>query len=159
MGTIEMTRGVLDTNVLVSGLLFGGGPGEILGLCKTGEPRMTMSRAMLDELLRVQAYPKLQLSEEDIHYLLYAEVLPLAEIVEVSPGPAVVIAARADDMFLQRYPSFCDRADEAASASPTPSAASICGRRIRRRSIVVGYRIAGRRANAHPERRPKSWVQ
>jgi hypothetical protein len=49
---------------------------------------------MLDEFLRVLAYPKLQLSEEDIHYLLNAEVLPLAEIVEV------VIADRADDMFL-----------------------------------------------------------
>ena len=31
---------------------------------------------------------------------LYAEVLPHVEIVEVSPGPAVVIADRADDMFL-----------------------------------------------------------
>lgn len=100
MGTLEMTRVVLDTNVLVSGLLFGGGPGEILGLCKTGELRMTMSRAMLDELLRVLAYPKLQLSEQEIHYLLYAEVLPHVEIVEVSPGPSVVIADRADDMFL-----------------------------------------------------------
>ena len=34
------------------------------------------------------------------HYLLYAEVLPHVEIVEVPPGPAVVIAGRADDMFL-----------------------------------------------------------
>ena len=34
MGTIEMTRVVLDTNVLVSGLLFGGEPGEILGYAK-----------------------------------------------------------------------------------------------------------------------------
>jgi hypothetical protein len=147
MGTIEMTRVVLDTNVLVSGLLFGGGPGEVLGLCKTGEHRLTMSRAMLDKLLRVLAYPMLQLSEEEIHYLLYAEVLPHVEIVEVSPGPAVVIADRAQEGIPL---SLCDRADETASASPTPSAASSCGRRIRRHTIVAGYRITGRRANAHP---------
>jgi predicted nucleic acid-binding protein len=59
-----------------------------------------MSRAMLDELLRVLAYPKLRLSEEEIHYLLYAEVLPHVEITEVLPGPAVVTADPADDMFL-----------------------------------------------------------
>jgi putative PIN family toxin of toxin-antitoxin system len=100
MGAVEMTGVVLDTNVLVSGLLFGGGPGEILGRCKTGELQLAMSRAMLDELLRVLAYPKLRLSEEEIHYLLYAEVLPHVEIVEVPPGPAVVTADPADDMFL-----------------------------------------------------------
>ena len=100
MGAVEMTRVVLDTNVLVSGLLFGGGPGEILGLGKTGELRLTMSRAMLDALLRVLAYPKFRLSEEEIHYLLYAEVLPHVEIAEVLPGPSVVTADPADDMFL-----------------------------------------------------------
>jgi putative PIN family toxin of toxin-antitoxin system len=100
MGAIEMTRIVLDTNVLVSGLLFGGGPGEILGRCRTGEFRLAMSRAMLDELLRVLAYPKLRLSEEEIHYLLYVEVLPHVEIVGVPPGPAVVTTDPADDRFL-----------------------------------------------------------
>jgi putative PIN family toxin of toxin-antitoxin system len=100
MGAVAMTRVVLDTNVLVSGLLFGGVPGDILGLCKSGELRLTMSRAMLDELLRVLAYPKLRLSEEEIHYLLYAEVLPHVDVVRVPPGPAVVAADRTDDMFL-----------------------------------------------------------
>jgi len=79
---------------------------EHRGQCEPGAPDLAQDGArpvedfMLDELLRVLAYPKLQLSEEEIHYLLYADVLLLAEIVEVSPGPAVVIADRADDMFL-----------------------------------------------------------
>ena len=34
------------------------------------------------------------------HYLLYVEVLPHVEIVGVPPGPAVVTADPADDMFL-----------------------------------------------------------
>jgi putative PIN family toxin of toxin-antitoxin system len=100
MGAVEMTRGVLDTSVLVAGLLPGGGTGEIPGRCNTGEIRLTMSRAMLDELLRVLAYPKFRLSEGEIHYLLYAEVLPHVEIVGVRPWPAVVTADPADDMFL-----------------------------------------------------------
>ncbi len=100
MGTVAMTRVVLDTNVLVSGLLFEEKPGEIVERCKTGALKWVMSREMLDELLRVLAYPKLQLSEEEIHYMLYVEVLPYVEIVEVPPGPAVFIGDHADDVFL-----------------------------------------------------------
>jgi predicted nucleic acid-binding protein len=55
---------------------------------------------MLDELLRVLACPKLRLSEEEVHYLLYVEVLPHVGIVGVPPGPAVVTTDPADDRFL-----------------------------------------------------------
>ena len=71
MGTLQVIRVVLDTNVLVSGLLFEGSPAKVLGLCKTGPVRLTMSRDILDEILRVLAYPRFRLSEEEIHYLLY----------------------------------------------------------------------------------------
>jgi hypothetical protein len=47
----------LDTSVLVSGLLFGGTPGKLLDLWKTGTIRLIISRVMLDEFLRVLAYP------------------------------------------------------------------------------------------------------
>jgi predicted nucleic acid-binding protein len=36
MGALEVIRVVLDTNVLVSGLLFGGTPGKLVDLWKTG---------------------------------------------------------------------------------------------------------------------------
>ena len=55
---------------------------------------------MLDEFLRVLAYPKLQLSEEEIQYLLYVEALPHVEIVEVHPGPTLIPTDPSDDMFL-----------------------------------------------------------
>jgi putative PIN family toxin of toxin-antitoxin system len=101
MGTLEVIRVVLDTNVLVSGLLFGGTPGKLLDLWKTGTIRLIMSRVMLDEFLRVLAYPKLRLSEEEIHYLLYVEVLPHAEIAKVHPGPILIPTDPSDDMFLR----------------------------------------------------------
>ena len=100
MGTLEVIRVVLDTNVLVSGLLFGGTPGKLLDLWKTGTIRLTMSREMLDEFLRVLAYPKLRLSEEEIHYLLYVEVLPHVEMVQGRPGAILIPTDPSDDMFL-----------------------------------------------------------
>jgi putative PIN family toxin of toxin-antitoxin system len=100
MGTLQVIRVVLDTNVLVSGLLFEGSPAKVLGLCKTGPVRLTMSRDILDEILRVLAYPRFRLSEEEIHYLLYVEVLPFVEMVEVRPDPAVILEDLSDDMFL-----------------------------------------------------------
>jgi uncharacterized protein len=68
MGALEVIRVVLDTNVLVSCLLFGGTPGELLDLWKTGRIRLLMSREMVDEFLRVLAYPKFNLSEDEIQY-------------------------------------------------------------------------------------------
>jgi putative PIN family toxin of toxin-antitoxin system len=100
MGTLKVIRVVFDTNVLVSGLLFGGTPGRLLDFWKTGKIRLTMSREMLDEFLRVLAYPKLRLSEEEIHYLLYVELLPHVEMVKVHPGPISITTDPSDDMFL-----------------------------------------------------------
>jgi len=96
-----MIRVVLDTNVLVSCLLFGGTPGALLDLWKTDRIRLLMCRAMVDECLRVLAYPKFSLSEDEIQYLLYEEVLPYAEMVAVRPGPVLIAEDPADDMFLR----------------------------------------------------------
>jgi uncharacterized protein len=63
MNALEMIRVVLDTSVLVSCLLFGGTPEALLNLWKTERLRLLMGRAMADELLRVLAYPKFNLSE------------------------------------------------------------------------------------------------
>ncbi len=42
MGAIEVTRVVIDTNVLVSGLLFGGIPEKLVRLLKAGRVRPIM---------------------------------------------------------------------------------------------------------------------
>jgi putative PIN family toxin of toxin-antitoxin system len=101
MGAIEVTRVVCDTNVLVSGLLFGGIPEKLIGLCKAGRIHPIMSREMVDEFLRVLAYPKFQLSEAEIQYLLYIQVMPYIEMISVHPGPVVIREDPSDDIFLR----------------------------------------------------------
>jgi hypothetical protein len=101
MGAFQVIPVVLDTNVLVSGLLFSGTPGTLVDLWKAGRIRPVMSKKMVDELLRVLAYPKFQLTEEDIHYLMYVEVLPYVQLVSVRSGRALIASDPSDDMFLR----------------------------------------------------------
>jgi hypothetical protein len=51
---------ILDTNVWVSGLLWGGIPGKILKLVKTGHIKIYISTSQLEELNDTLAKPKLQ---------------------------------------------------------------------------------------------------
>jgi putative PIN family toxin of toxin-antitoxin system len=95
-----MKRVVIDTNVLVSALLFGGTPGKLIPLWKNGIIEPVASKAIFAEYLRVLAYPRFDLSEQEIDYLLSAEILPWVDIVEVPPGEPVVPDDPADDKFV-----------------------------------------------------------
>jgi len=101
MGKVEITRVVIDTNVVVSALLFGGVPGKLVPLWKAGSIRVLASKEMIEEYLKVLAYPKFGLSEEEINYLLYQEILPYFEIVRTKLGPVIVEADPSDDMFIR----------------------------------------------------------
>ena len=54
-----MTRVVLDTNVLVSGLGWSGSPDAIIDAVTAGELTLLSSPALIAELRRVLSYPKL----------------------------------------------------------------------------------------------------
>ena len=95
-----MTPVVVDTNVLISALLFGGTPGKLIELWKTGTIRPTASREIIDEYLRVLAYPKFRLTENEIGYLLYREILPHFKIVIAEQGKSIVTADPSDDKFI-----------------------------------------------------------
>jgi len=95
-----MIRVVIDTNVLVSALLFGGKPGKLVSLWKKGKIQPCLSREMVDEHLRVLSYPKFELSENEIEYLIYHEILPYFEMIAVKERPEIVHADRSDDKFL-----------------------------------------------------------
>ena len=101
MGEVEITRIVIDTNVVVSALLFGGVPGKLVSFWKTGRIRVLASKEMIEEYLRVLAYPKFELSEEEINYLLYQEILPYFEIIKTKPGPLIVEEDPSDDIFIR----------------------------------------------------------
>ena len=101
MGKVELIRVVIDTNVLVSALLFGGAPGKLMALWKGGRIQPLASKEMIDEYLKVLAYPKFQLSEEEINFILYQEILPYFEPVGAKTGPVIIQDDPSDDKFIR----------------------------------------------------------
>ncbi|MGQ0644134.1 MAG: putative toxin-antitoxin system toxin component, PIN family [Elusimicrobiota bacterium] len=93
-------KAVLDTNVLVSALLFHGPPSRFVGLWRDGSVRLLASAAMVREYSRVLAYPKFALSEETITALLHRHVLPFVTPVEAGPVPDIIKEDPADNHFL-----------------------------------------------------------
>lgn len=100
MGAIKIVKVVLDTNVLVSALLFGGTPGRIRLLWREKLIQPFMSQAIIDEYLRVLAYPKFQLTRSEIEYLLHQEILPWFETITSPQGEAFVLEDPSDDKFI-----------------------------------------------------------
>jgi len=92
-------RIVLDTNVLVSAVFFGGVPGRILEAWRDGTVRLVLSAEILDEYQRVghilaSGYPGVEI--DPFLSLLAVE----AEIVEAPPLSAPVSSDPDDDKFL-----------------------------------------------------------
>ena len=95
-------RVVLDTNVLISALLFTGVSSDLVPLWQKGAVTILLSREILEEYLRVLAYPKFKLSRQEIRGLIEGDLLPFVEIV--NPGRRrlkVVITDPSDDKFLE----------------------------------------------------------
>jgi putative PIN family toxin of toxin-antitoxin system len=101
MGKVESKRVVIDTNVVVSALLFGGIPGKLIKLWKSGDIQPLASKEIIDEYLKVLAYPKFELSEEEIKFLLYHEILPYFEATEAKTTQVIIQNDPSDDKFIQ----------------------------------------------------------
>jgi putative PIN family toxin of toxin-antitoxin system len=87
-------RVVLDTNVVLSALVFGGGAaGRVRRAWQQGALLPLASTATVQELVRVLAYPKFRLSQADQNELL-ADYLPYANTVRVPQPPHQVPACR-----------------------------------------------------------------
>jgi putative PIN family toxin of toxin-antitoxin system len=89
-------RCVLDTNTVVSALLFP--KGRLVWLreaWRSGSIKPLASRSTVDELVRVLAYPKFELTEEDIELIL-GEYLPFAELRD-APGEPKARLPRCSD--------------------------------------------------------------
>lgn len=87
---VKAPRVVLDTNVIVSALVFGSGvTSRVRHLWERGACLPLVSTATAQELVRVLAYPKFKLSADEREELL-ADYLPHAEVVRIpQPAPAV----------------------------------------------------------------------
>ena len=101
MGKVKVKRVVIDTNVVISALLFGGEPGELIPLWKSGRIKPLASKEMVDEYLRVLTYPRFGLTPEEINFLLYQEIVPYFEIVKAKPGRVIVRDDPSDDKFIR----------------------------------------------------------
>jgi len=92
---MKRPRIVLDTNVLISAMLFGGVPREILNLVLSGKITCSLSQPIIDELLNVLQRPKFGLSLQQA-VAIAEELSDLCTIV--SPEERVqVIADDPDD--------------------------------------------------------------
>ena len=94
-------RVVLDTNAVVSALLFSGVSSKLVSLWQNGLITPLLSREILDEYLRVLSYPKFELSEEEIKELIQEEILPFAEVVKPKRRLRVVRRDPSDNKFLE----------------------------------------------------------
>ena len=92
---------VIDTNVIISALLLGGKPGELIPLWQNRRIEPIVSRDIVDEYIRVLAYPKFELAEKEIQFLVYSQLLPYFEIVETSQGEIFIPNDPSDDKFIQ----------------------------------------------------------
>jgi putative PIN family toxin of toxin-antitoxin system len=95
---------VLDTNVLVSALIFGGHLAPLADMIESGTLRMFLTRELLEELARVLTYPKLArvltrrgLTAENVIRPVVAQAVL---IIPKPLGRIVVVADPADDAVL-----------------------------------------------------------
>jgi len=101
MGKVKVIRVVVDTNVVISGLLFNGTPGRLISLWKRGQIKPLTSAEIIDEVIRVLAYPKFKLSESEINYLLNIEILPHFDVIETKQKFSSIIKEDpSDDKFI-----------------------------------------------------------
>ncbi|MBU4055405.1 MAG: putative toxin-antitoxin system toxin component, PIN family [Proteobacteria bacterium] len=100
MGKVQMKRIVIDTNVLINGLLFGGPAAELAELWRNQKIKIFCSREMVQEYLRVLSYPGFRLSVSEVDYLFTHEIMACFEVIQAKPGKAYVKEDPEDDKFI-----------------------------------------------------------
>jgi putative PIN family toxin of toxin-antitoxin system len=94
MTTKAPPRVVLDTNVVLSALLFGSGPAaRVRAGWQSGRLVPLASTATAQELVRVLGYPKFSLSVHEQEELL-ADLMPWVEVVRIPDPPPATPACR-----------------------------------------------------------------
>ena len=96
-----MIRAVLDTNVLVSALLFSGLPARLVPAWQASRFYPVLSSSILDEYLRTLAYPKFRLTPGDIRALAEESILPFFETVRVKVPPFTMPRDPDDAKFIE----------------------------------------------------------
>jgi putative PIN family toxin of toxin-antitoxin system len=93
-------RVVLDTNVLISAILFGGKPRQVLEKAIRGEIRLCISEPILEELKGVLERSKFDYSPEMIQVIL-TELTGVSDFVNPSKTIDVVLEDLEDNRILE----------------------------------------------------------
>lgn len=93
-------RVVLDTNTLVSALLFSGIASGLVPLWQSRRITVLVSKSILKEYLRVLGYPKFDLSDGELQGLIEEELVPYVQAIEVRRRLPVVCRDPEDMKFL-----------------------------------------------------------
>lgn len=97
---MKRDRVVLDTNVLISAVLFNGPPRAILELVIGGSVYCSLSLAILDELREVLERPKFRFSPEQAFQII-EELHAVCDIVNPDVRVKVVTADPNDNIILE----------------------------------------------------------
>lgn len=87
---MTVLRVVIDTNLVVSALVFGGNVGKLRSTWQENRLIPLVSKATITELIRVLAYPKFKLTkteQEDLlsDYLPFCDPVPMPDKLPVIP--------------------------------------------------------------------------
>ena len=85
-----MLKVVLDTNVLISAILFGGKPRMIFELILEGELKLGMSQSIMNELYSVLARPKFDFPASWLD-LTMSEMKAIADVISEDPDDNRII--------------------------------------------------------------------
>ncbi|NWF54646.1 MAG: putative toxin-antitoxin system toxin component, PIN family [Syntrophaceae bacterium] len=96
----KVKRVVLDTNVLVSALLFTGKLSRIPELWQKRKIIPLISKETFDEFKTVLSYPKFSLSPEEIQGIIENEILPYFEVVKMGEKIMRISRDPEDDKFI-----------------------------------------------------------
>ena len=96
----EAIRVVLDTNVLVSVLFFGGRLSALRTAWREARITPVLSLDTFHELVNVLGYPKFSLSKEEISFVIEDEILPYFEVVDAARNATGECRDPDDDKFL-----------------------------------------------------------
>ena len=94
-------RAVLDTNTLISALLFAGTASRLVAVWQSGAFTPLLSKEILDEYVRVMAYPKFELSGAEIRALIEEEILPFVDTIRVRKRLRPPVSDQDDHKFLE----------------------------------------------------------
>lgn len=93
-------RAVIDTNVFISAALFKGTTSRLVHAWKSRKFAYLISGEILKEYARVLSYPKFNLTESEIKFILEEQLLPFVETVRVKERTLNVLRDKDDEKFL-----------------------------------------------------------